>query len=95
MLEYLLFLVGLIRAALRGQSDLVAENLLLRQQLAVLARPGRPRPRLRTRHKLVWMLVRSLRRDWRGHLVLARPETDIGWHRQGWLLVWRWKSRAR
>jgi putative transposase len=27
--------------------------------------------------------------------VLVQPETVIGWHRRGWQLFWRWKSRAR
>jgi hypothetical protein len=47
MLEYLRLLVGVLRATVRSRSDLVAENLLLRQQLAVLTRPTRTRPRLR------------------------------------------------
>jgi hypothetical protein len=36
MLDYLVLLTDLIRAALRSRRELVAENLLLRQQLAVL-----------------------------------------------------------
>jgi hypothetical protein len=31
--------------------------------------------------------------DWRSLLTVVRPETLIRWHRQGWRLVWRWKSR--
>jgi transposase InsO family protein len=42
---------------------------------------------MRTRHRLV-------RRDWRRHLVLVAPETVVRWHRQGWRLYWRWRSRA-
>jgi hypothetical protein len=34
-------------------------------------------------------------RGWRRHLVLVRPETVVRWHRQGWRLFWRWKSRPR
>jgi hypothetical protein len=41
MLEYLLLLLSLIRATVRDRDALVAENLLLRQQLAVLTRPTR------------------------------------------------------
>jgi transposase InsO family protein len=41
------------------------------------------------------VLIRRLRRDWRGPLVLVRPETVIGWHRRGWRLFWRWRSRGR
>ena len=95
MLEFLALLLGLLGAALRDRSDLVAENLLLRQQLAVLARPTRKRPRLRARDKLFWVLVRWLWRDWRRHLILVRPETVVGWRRQGWRMVWRRRSRGR
>jgi hypothetical protein len=52
MLEYRLLLIDLARAALRRRSDLVAENLLLRQQVLVLTRPTRKRPRLAARDKL-------------------------------------------
>src|SRR5438874_5012380 len=94
MLEYLLLLLSLIRATVRDRDALVAENLLLRHQLAVLTRPTRKRPRLRTRDKLFWVVVRALRRDWRRHLVVVRPESVIRWHRQAWQLFWRWRSRG-
>ncbi len=95
MLEFLALLLAVLRAALRDRAGLVAENLVLRHQLAVLARPTRKRPRLRARDKAFWVLIRRLWRDWRGSLVLVRPETVIGWHRRGWRLFWRWRSRGR
>jgi transposase InsO family protein len=95
MLEYLLLIVGLLRAILRSRSDLLAENILLRQQLAVLARPTRKRPRLRASDKVFWLLARFVRGDWRRHLVIVRPETVVRWHRRGWRLFWRWRSRGR
>src|SRR6476620_6131774 len=94
MFEYLLLLLALVRATLCNRGDLVVENLLLRQQLAVLMRPTRKRPRLRARDKLFWLLARLVRRDWRRHLVLVTPETVVRWHRHGWRLYWRWRSRA-
>src|SRR6266511_967161 len=95
MLEYLRLLVVLLRTALASRADLIAENLLLRQQPAVLTRPTRKRPRLHARDRLFWAVVGICRRDWRRHLVLVRPETVVRWHRQGWRLFWRWKSRCR
>jgi transposase InsO family protein len=35
-----------------------------------------------------------VRRDWRTHLLLVKPDTVIRWHRAGWRLYWRWRSRA-
>lgn len=71
MLEYPILLVGLLRAMLSSRADPVTENLLLHRQLAVLSRPTRKRPRLRTEDKLFGVLVRALRRDWRQHRVLV------------------------
>ncbi len=83
MLEYLLLLLSLVRAAVRDRDTLVTENLLLRHQLAVLTRPTRKRPRLRAQDKLFWVAVRVLRSsDWRRHLVLVEPESVIRWHRE-------------
>ena len=95
MIEYLLLLVSLFRTVLHSRADLVAENLLLRQQLTVLTRPTRRRPRLRSRDKLFWVVIRALRCDWRQHLVLVQPDTIVRWHRQGCKLFWRWRSRGR
>src|SRR4051812_36627486 len=94
MLEYVLVLLSLARAAVHDREALVTENLLLRHQLAVLTRPTRRRPRLHARDKLFWVRVRALRRDWRRHLVLVRPESVIRWHRQAWRLFWRWRSHG-
>ncbi len=43
-----------------------------------------------TRLTLVWL---SQRFDWRPALVIVQPKTLIRWHRQGFRLFWRWKSR--
>src|SRR5258705_2195276 len=32
--------------------------------------------------------------QWRSALVIVKPETVIAWHRKGFRLYWRWKSRA-
>jgi putative transposase len=95
MIESLLLLLALLRATVCDRGDLVAENLLLRHQLAVLTRPTRKRPRLRARDRLVWVIARLVRRDWRQHLHVVTPETVVRWHRRGWRLFWCWRSRAR
>src|SRR5437879_3982501 len=93
MLELLTLLLGVFPAALRSRRDLVVENLLLRHQLAVAARPGR-RPRLRAWDKVLWLVGRRLCTDWRRHVVLVTPETVVRWRRRGWRLFWRWRSRS-
>jgi len=33
--------------------------------------------------------------DWRRLLTIVQPDTLVRWHRQGFRLFWRWKSRCR
>jgi len=96
-LELLWLVLTAALAWLRPRRDLVAENLLLRHQLAVLTRPTRTRPRARLLiwDKLLWVLARRFCAGWREHLAIVTPDTVARWHRQGWRLFWRWESRPR
>ena len=86
--------VFFVRALLVERAALAAENLALRQQLAVL-RQSVKQPRMRPRDRIFWVWLSMLWKHWRGCLVLVRPETVIAWHRQGFRLYWRWKSRRK
>ena len=86
-------LLGMVRALLLPRDTLVAENLALRQQLAVLQRTAK-RPRLRYRDRIFWVWLSKLWGDWRSVLVIVQPETVTRWHRHGFRLYWRWKSRT-
>jgi len=72
---------------------LAIENLALRQQLAVYNQSVK-RPRLRPRDRVFWVWLSKFWSEWSTALVIVKPETVIHWHRQGFRLVWRWKSRA-
>ena len=78
--------------ALRPTRIVAAENLFLRRQLAMYVERGvKPRrPDVATRVSLA-LLSRLF--DWRTSLVVVRPETLIRWHRAGFRLLWRLKSR--
>jgi putative transposase len=77
---------------LQPRSALAAENLFLRKQLALyLERQVRPR-RATDATRLIMVLAARLF-DWKGALISVRPEAFTGWHRRGFDLFWRWKSR--
>jgi putative transposase len=82
------------RLTLRSRVHLAAENLFLRKQLALyLERTVRPRrvdPATRATLSLLARLV-----DWKPILTVVRPDTLVRWHRAGWRLFWRLKSRRR
>ena len=77
----------------KSRSRLEAENLLLRHQLTIALRRAPPLLRLRggDRALLIWMT-----RLWPSLLdavQVVQPETVLRWHRAGFRMFWRWKSR--
>src|SRR6516225_2947608 len=84
-------IVGALRSASRSRASLVAENLALRQQLAVL-RVGR-RPRLRPIDRAFWAVLSRVWSRWRDVVAIVTPATVIGWHRRGFARFWAYKSR--
>jgi hypothetical protein len=81
-----------LRLWLRSPAQLAAEHLFLRKQLALYQeRHVKPRRATKaTRYTLVWL---GQWFDWRHALSVVQPETFTRWHRQGFRLFWRWKSR--
>ena len=80
---YLGLILGLLRRALHPRQDLLIENLVLRQQLAVCMRQSRRR-RLRREDRLFWSIVARAWAPWRSHLQLVQPDTVVRWHRSAW-----------
>ncbi len=81
------------RALVQGSAAVALENVALRHQMIVLQRSVR-RPKLHRWDRIVWMGFSRLWRSWRSTLVIVQPATVLAWHRQGFRLYWRWKSRA-
>jgi putative transposase len=92
MAAIFLSLLGALRSAFRRRSDLVLENLALRQQLAVY-KHQHPRPRLSRPCRLFWVALSRLWPRWRDVLVVVKPETVVGWHRWAFRPFWTWRSR--
>ena len=88
------WILCVVSAAFRSRAALVAENLALRQQLAILNQ-RKKRPKLRPRDRVFWVWLSSIWPTWRDVLVIVQPETVIRWHRQGFRLYWRWQSRRK
>jgi len=85
------FLWWTFRLLLTDRASLAAENLALRQQLAV-AMGSVKRVKLRKRDRAFWTALATWWKDWRSCLVIVQPQTVCRWHRLGFRLFWRWKS---
>jgi putative transposase len=86
-------MVGTLTDLARSKSELVAENALLRQQLIILRRHIKRPACTKTDRMLLVLLARAVR-TWQQALFVVQPETLLRWHRQGFRLFWKYKSRA-
>src|SRR5499427_4190895 len=85
-------LLRLAFLAAHSRRALAAENLFLRKQLALFQeRQVKPQ---RANDSTRWMMATLGRMfPWRGALVNVQADTLIRWHRKGFRLFWRWKSK--
>jgi putative transposase len=86
-------LLQALRSCFRTRLRLQTENLPLRHQITVLQR-GRKRLPLNAADRFLWACLSRLWAGWRSALAIFKPETVIRWHRTGFRLYWRWKSRG-
>ena len=82
----------LIQLLFSSRTALIAENLFLRKQLALLKERG-CKSRRSTASIRTTMVLLSRFFDWRQALVIVKPETFIKWHRAAFRLFWNWKCR--
>ena len=94
MTKWLSILLHSLLSLFRTRRDLAFENLLLRQQLAVL-KDKVVRPQLSPTDRSFWVLVSMLWPKWRDALHIVRPETVIRWHREGFRRHWTRKCRQK
>ena len=83
-----------LRTFLLPRHQLALEIVALRQQLGVFKRK-QPRPKLRSKDRLFWVALSRLWSGWAESLILVKPATVVSWHRAGFRLFWRWRSRCR
>ena len=95
MIDFLKLLGGLLVGLFRSRAAREAEMAFLRQQLVVLQRSAPARLRLRTADRLIFVWLYRLFPSLLEAAVIFKPETLVRWHRSGFRLYWRWKSRRR
>src|SRR6202011_253102 len=94
MLKLMRSIVSVVARRFRRRVVLELENLALRHQLHVLRRQRPGRLRLFTLDRLLWIWLYRLWPRCLDTMVLVKPATVVQWHRQGFRLFWRWRSRS-
>jgi putative transposase len=77
----------------RSRAALELKLVALQHQLAVLHRQRPGRPQLSSPDRLLWVPLYRIWPQVIDAMVLVKPATVVDWHRRGFRLYWRWRSR--
>src|SRR5216683_1846030 len=94
MLKLVRSIVSVLARRFRNRGVLELENLALRHQLSVLRRQRPGRPHLIVIDRLLWVWLYRIWPRCLDTMVLVKPATVVQWHRRGFRLFWRWRSRS-
>ena len=95
MLDFLKSIIwALFRRVVVGSSA-EADNLALRHQVAVLQRQIRHRPKLTRWDRVLFVALYRFQPSVLQSILIVRPETVVRWHRAGFRLFWKHKSRGK
>jgi DDE domain len=93
MLTLLSALGSLLSFRVRSRTALELELVALRHQVTVLRRQRPGQPRLLSADRLLWVWLYRIWPQVLDAMVLVKPTTVVPWHRQGFRLYWRRRSR--
>src|SRR5271169_3855331 len=91
MICWFSFVLRLAAAILKSRRNLLLGNVALRHQLLILTRNAK-RLQWTPVDRVFWVWLSLVWSRWRTGLRLVQPDTVIYWHRQGFRLLWKWKS---
>src|SRR4029077_17824388 len=77
----------------RSRAALEFKPIALQHQLAVLRRQRPGRPQLSSLDRLLWGWLYRIWPQVIDAMILVKPATVVQWHRKGFRLHWRWRSR--
>src|SRR6266446_2051691 len=95
MIAFLSLVLHIVVSPFKTQARLEAEIILLRHQLNVLRRRVPSKPKLAITDRLLFVWLYRLFPSALNAIAIFQPETIIRWHRAGFRLYWRWKTRSR
>ena len=92
LFQLVIDLFSLLFLLTRSRGKLAAENLFHKKQLAMYKERGIKPGRIDSAGRFTLVALSRLF-DWQDALAVVQPKTLIRWHREGFRMFWRWKSK--
>ena len=90
-----LFVSALVAPRAKTAAIIVALSSQLASCKQRVEQKKAPRPRFSPAFRMLWVILSRFLEGWENLAQLMKPATVKRWHKQGWRLYWRWRSRRR
>ena len=87
LVGFFFVLIKFIQIVRKSKSELIIENLALRQQLAIY-QTKKTKPRLTNFDRSFWIALKQSWNKWIDHLIIVRPETVVDWQKRRFNKHW-------
>ena len=87
LVGFFFVLIKFIQIVRKSKSELIIENLALRQQLAIY-QTKKTKPRLTNFDRSFWIALKQSWNKWIDHLIIVRPETVVDWQKRRFNKYW-------
>ena len=77
-----------------GVSGKFDKKSLTKDQISILKCPKK-RLQIRIKDRLFWIMLCRFWSNWQQPLIIVKSETVLRWHRKGFKLFWKFKSRSK
>ena len=79
--QFFLILIKVIKVIQKSKSELIIENLALRQQLAIY-QTKKTKPKLSDFDRTFWIALKQSWNKWIDALIIVKPETALNWQKR-------------
>ena len=70
------------------------EVIFLTKQLEIYQRTD-PKLKIKKTDRMFFILIMNLLSNWKERIFIVKPNTIIKWHREGFRIYWKWKSKPK
>jgi hypothetical protein len=76
------------------KAKLQLEVLFLTKQLEIYQQTD-PKLKIKRTERIFFSLLKDLLSNWKERIFIVKPNTIIKWHRKGFRIYWKWKSKPK
>ena len=78
--------------SMKTKTQLILEVIFLTKQLEIYQRTSN-KVKINKSDRLFFSLLKGMLLNWKERLFIVKPDTLIRWHRKGFRIYWKWKSK--